>query len=172
MPVDPRPLILTLALDPETFAVLDALRRRHFPPDRLVVAAHVTLFHALPGDRADAVAVDVAAVAAETPAFAVRFPGVRFLGRGVAVEVASPDLKQVRQTLVERWWDWLGPQDRQPHRPHVTVQNKVDPPTARALYERLRADWEPITGRGIGLSLWRYAGGPWERVGTVPFRVG
>ena len=43
------PLILTLALDGATFAPLDALRRPHFPPERNLVPAHLTLFHALPG---------------------------------------------------------------------------------------------------------------------------
>ena len=43
------PLVLTLVLDAQSFAFFDGLRRRHFPPERNVIAAHLTLFHALPG---------------------------------------------------------------------------------------------------------------------------
>jgi 2'-5' RNA ligase len=169
MPLDPRPLILTLDLDADAFGRLDALRRAHFPASRNVVPAHVTLFHAIPGDRLPVVRADLAALTAEAPACEVRFPGVRFLGKGVAVEVASADLSRVRRTLHDAWEDWLGPQDRKPYRPHVTVQNKVDPPVARALYERLRSTWDPAAGRGTGLCLWRYLGGPWDRIETFPF---
>jgi len=49
-------LILTLALDGEAFALFDRLRREHFPPERNVVPAHVTLFHALPGEERAAIA--------------------------------------------------------------------------------------------------------------------
>ena len=48
---DDRPLVLTAALDDETFDWLDGLRRRHFPPERNHLAAHLTLFHALPVDQ-------------------------------------------------------------------------------------------------------------------------
>ena len=167
--VDARPLILSLEMDAQTFARLDALRRRHFPPERNVLAAHVTLFHALPGAESARITSDLLAVASATPAFDLRLSGVRFLGRGVAVAVTSDALREVRAALVNRWLDRIGPQDRQPFQPHVTVQNKVDPPTARALYERLRATWEPTTGRATGLQLWRYLGGPWEAVDTFRF---
>lgn len=46
-----QPLIVTLALDEQAQARFDALRSRHFPPDRNVLDAHVTLFHALPGEQ-------------------------------------------------------------------------------------------------------------------------
>jgi hypothetical protein len=51
----------------------------------------------------------------------------------------------------------------------VTVQNKVDPATARRLHERLLADFEPWTVRARGLGVWRYLGGPWEPVGEHAF---
>lgn len=166
---EPAPLILTLALDASTFAALDGLRRAHFPADRNVVPAHVTLFHHLPGDDADDVAAAVAEVCAATAPFAVRFPRVRSLGRGVAAEVEAPGLVRVRAALAARWADRLAPQDRQPYRPHVTVQNKVAAAEARALFEWLSATWSPLDGRGEGLLLWRYRGGPWEPAGAFPF---
>jgi hypothetical protein len=95
--------------------------------------------------------------------------GVRFLGRGVAYDLASPDLGAVRAALAAAWRSWLTPQDRQAHRPHVTVQNKVPPDVARALHARLSAAFEPgpVTARGLG--LWRYLGGPWEPLAELPF---
>lgn len=45
----PDPLILTLAMDPDTFARFDGLRRRHFPEALNRIPAHATLFHHLPG---------------------------------------------------------------------------------------------------------------------------
>ena len=49
------PLILTLRFDGEAFARLDDLRRAHFPPERNQIPAHLTLFHALPGEALEEV---------------------------------------------------------------------------------------------------------------------
>ncbi len=128
----------------------------------------MTLFHALPGEREDAVRADLAA-AAERPAFEVSVTGVRFLGRGVAYDLGSAELDRLRAALAGAWAPWLTPQDRQRHRAHVTVQNKVAPEVARALHARLSASFVPgaVTARGLG--LWRYLGGPWEAVRAFPF---
>ncbi len=95
--------------------------------------------------------------------------GVRFLGRGVAYDLASAELDRLRSSLAAAWQPWLTPQDRQKHRSHVTVQNKVAPEVARALHERLSAAFVPgsVTARGLG--LWRYLGGPWEPVAELSF---
>jgi hypothetical protein len=45
------PLIVTLLLDPEAQERSDRLRSAHFPAERNHVAAHVTLFHALPDEQ-------------------------------------------------------------------------------------------------------------------------
>src|SRR6476469_7699644 len=49
--VDHRPLIVTLLLDDAAQQRFDALRTAHFPAERNHLAAHVTLFHALPGEQ-------------------------------------------------------------------------------------------------------------------------
>jgi 2'-5' RNA ligase len=61
------------------------------------------------------------------------------------------------------------PQDSQRFQPHVTIQNKVAPDEARALHRRLSAEFQPFTIRGEGLILWRYLGGPWERIRLFRF---
>jgi len=39
--------ILTAEMDDDSFAWLAGLRRRHFPPERNFLPAHLTLFHRL-----------------------------------------------------------------------------------------------------------------------------
>ena len=164
----PEPLIVTLLLEEAAQQRFDRLREQHFPPERNHLAAHVTLFHALPGEQLDAVRADLAA-AADRPAFDVAVTGVRFLGRGVAYSLASSEVAALRAGLVSSWEPWLTPQDRQKHAPHVTVQNKVAPAAARALHERLLAEFVPYDVGARGLGLWRYLGGPWEPVDEYPF---
>jgi len=168
-PSSREPLVVTLLLDDEAQQRFDRLRAQHFPPERNFLAAHVTLFHALPGEHVDAVRADLAAAADREP-FDVDVTGVRFLGRGVAFTLGSAELSSLRGRLAAAWRPWLTPQDRQKHSPHVTVQNKADPAVARALHERLAADFEACRVRARGLGLWRYLGGPWAPVAELPFR--
>jgi hypothetical protein len=125
--VTPDPLILTARFDEAAEAWLDALRRAHFPPERNVIPAHVTLFHALPGAELATITVVLEAEAGATPRSTARLGPPRSLGRGVALGVQAPGLAQLRARLAMRWVAWLGPQDRQGWRPHATVQNKVTP---------------------------------------------
>ncbi len=163
------PLVVTLLLDPAAQARFDRLRAAHFPADRNHLAAHVTLFHALPGEQVDAVSADLGD-AARRPAFDVAVTGLRLLGRGVAYTLEAPELTALRAGLAAAWEPWLTPQDRQRHAPHVTVQNKVDPAVARALRDRLVAEFVPHRVGARGLGLWRYLGGPWAPVAEHPFR--
>lgn len=166
---DADPLILSLGFDAASFQRLDGLRRAHFPKALNRIPAHLTLFHHLPGDRPYDVrrAVEDAAAA---PAFDVTFTRLRNLGRGVALSAHSSELDAVRGRLASRFADVLTPQDRQGFRPHVTIQNKVDPMTASQLHDRLAAEFAPWTARAEALLLWRYRGGPWEAAGRFDFR--
>jgi len=166
--VTPEPLVVTLLLEEAAQQRFDRLREQYFPPERNFLTAHVTLFHALPGEHLHAVRSDLAA-SADRSAFDVAVTGVRFLGRGVAYSLASSELAALRAGLVSSWAPWLTPQDQQLHAPHVTVQNKVAPAVARALHERLLAEFLPYDVRARGLGLWRYLGGPWEPVDEFAF---
>lgn len=163
------PLILTLRLADEAQARFDRLRALHFPPERNLVPAHVTLFHHLPGAEVDAVRAALDAACAGTAPFAVEATGLRSLGRGVAYELHAPELLRLRAGLARAWANWLTPQDRQGFRPHVTVQNKVAPEQARALLAAMQAGFAPFAFEALGLRLWRYLGGPWEAVSDHPF---
>ena len=163
------PLILTLRFDDAAFARLDALRRAHFPAERNMIPAHLTLFHALPGEALEEVLSCLATACAATASFELRFTGLRSLGRGVALDVESPALVALRKVLVYCWSRRLTRQDAQGFRPHVTVQNKVVPEAAAALLAELTAGFEPWRARGEGLLLWHYRGGPWEAAASIPF---
>lgn len=86
------------------------------------------------------------------------------------MEIECPDLVILRRQFAADWQPWLSPQDRQGYRPHVTIQNKVTPDEARRLYEKLMLSWQPLSGWGKGLLLWRYLGGPWELVDEFQFQ--
>jgi 2'-5' RNA ligase len=165
----PAPLILTLALDDPSFAFFDEQRRRYFPPERNFISAHITLFHALPGEHADEISRDIAARSLSCRPFPVQVTGLRSLGRGVAYTLASAELDTLRKDLARAWDSRLGPQDRQKHQPHVTVQNKVDPEAAKDLLSRLAAAFMPFAAMAVGLDLWWYRGGPWEKAQSFPF---
>jgi 2'-5' RNA ligase len=162
------PLIVTLLLGAEAQRRFDRLRAAHFPVERNHLTAHVTLFHALPGEHLPEVARALAG-AADRPAFPVTVSGVRLLGRGVAFDLGSAELTGVRDGLAAEFDPWLTRQDRQWSRPHVTVQNKVDPQVARALHADLSASFVPESVPARGLGLWHYLGGPWAAEAEFPF---
>lgn len=162
------PLILTLELDPDSFEIFNSLRKEHFPPERNFLDAHITLFHKLPGEQEEAIKKTLQEISSRST-LTLSFSSLRFLGKGVAVNVDSAELLELRKQLATTWKDWLETQDKQPFKPHLTVQNKVTPEEARGLLEHLQQTWVPLTGQGTGLLLWRYLVGPWELLEKFPF---
>ena len=163
------PLILTLQLDEAAFAQFDALRRRHFPVALNRIPAHATLFHHLPGEDEARIVETVAALASAQVAPTVSVTGLRFMGRGVAYVLESEALAAFRARLAAAFEPSLTRQDRQGWRPHVTVQNKVAPETARTLHATLQRDFAPFRFTAPGLLLWHYRGGPWEPLAALLF---
>jgi len=163
------PLILTLALDEHATTFFNDLRRAHFPPERNYLDAHLTLFHHLPGAHLDELTQQLAARSRVQSPLQLRVTGVQFLGQGVAYAVHSSELEALHQELQALWLPDLTRQDQQRRRPHVTVQNKVRPETARALHQQLSDTFEPFEAVGTGFQLWAYRGGPWEWLRTFAF---
>ncbi len=64
-PLEHAPLILTARMEPAAQERFTALRTAHFPPSRNYLSAHITLFHALPGDELETVQAILAQEAAE-----------------------------------------------------------------------------------------------------------
>lgn len=164
-----QPFILTLQLDEQSFARFNELRQQHFPRERNYLDAHLTLFHALPATHEAQIRADLDAVSAATSPQELNYPNLRFLGKGSAVEVEAPALVELRRELSDKWRSLLGAQDARVIKPHITIQNKVAPEKARALFDELSRKWQPFGGCGVGLQLWRYQGGPWEAAGEWEF---
>lgn len=166
------PLIISAVLAAAAQDDLDARRRRWFPAERLQVGAHLTLFHALPGDREREVADVLRDLAEDVPGPPITVGEPFGLGRGVAIRTPSPVLEEIRAAIADRFRDDLTAQDAKPWRPHVTVQNKVGPDEARRTLASVRADHAPYDTVVEALALWRYRHGPWEAAGEFRFAAG
>ncbi len=164
------PVILTLQFDSATAAFFERQRQAYFPPALNRTPAHLTLFHALPGEDPNRLLAAIAPHTRRAP-FPLAVDGLMKLGRGVAYRIASEPLLALRKALADAWRDDLTRQDREKFRPHVTIQNKVTPETARATLEVLARDFEPFAATAEGLQLWHYRGGPWAPLAAVPFAL-
>lgn len=161
------PLIVTALFGDGDNGWLQEMRRAHYPPGRNRVPAHLTLFHHLAPSLEGELARRLSAYAA-TAAPAAAIAGIMDLGGGTAFRVESEGLEDIRYDLALR--GMLTAQDMGPWRPHVTIQNKVEPKEAKALQARLRAGFERRPLDLEGLALWRYLDGPWEPVRRWTFR--
>ncbi len=166
------PFVLTAEMDGESFARLQELRRRHYPPERNAVPAHLTLFHQLPPAHAREIKALLRQVAGGQPPVEMQVSEVKDIGGGVAAFLRSPQLLSLRQALADEWWPWLTEQDKAGFRPHVTVQNKVSTAEARSTQRAVQAELRLPRMRAVGLHLWRYRRGPWEDVQLFRFRAG
>ena len=156
------PIIVTTLFGAEDFARLDGLRRVHFPPERNQVPAHATLFHHLSPGLAPELKQRLAAATRQQRPPRATLAGVRNLGRGVAFRIESPELEAIRADLADAFAAMLTPQDAAGWRPHVTIQNKVEPAAAKALHASLSAGFVARPLAIVGLAAWWYRGGPWE----------
>lgn len=158
------PIIVTATFGQEDAAWLNRQRRAHFPPERNHLDAHLTLFHhlapSLAGELAQALSAETAGVAQPRSLITQ----VMSLGRGTAYRVASDDLDAIRRRLAEWFAPMLVPQDAGGWRPHVTIQNKVEPVEAKLLQNQLSASFSPRPLTIRGLAAWWYRGGPWEPI--------
>ena len=163
------PLIVTADFAPAELAFLDAERRAHFPPERNILPAHLTLFHALPPSVESELRRRLAE-AADREAPRAMLAGLRSLGTGVAYAVVSDELDALRGDLADAFTGCLTAQDGQGWRAHVTIQNKVSAGTAQALLADKQRDFRPRPLALAGLALHRYEQGPWRFVQRWKFR--
>ncbi len=159
---EPAPIIVTALFGHQDAAWLTGLRRQHFPPERNYLDAHLTLFHHIAPALADELKQRLRAETRGVQAPRAMLAGVMSLGRGTAFRVESPDLIAIRARLADAFSGMLMPQDQAGWRPHVTIQNKVEPAAARALKAQMEADFAPRPLAIAGLATWWYRGGPWE----------
>ena len=162
-------LIVTADFAPAEFAFLDAERRAHFPPERNILAAHLTMFHALPPSVEPELRRRLAA-AADRPAPWAVLAGLRSLGSGVAYTIESAELDDLRSDIAEAFETCLTAQDAQGWRAHVTIQNKVTSGVARDLLIAKQRHFVPRPIGIAGLALHRYMDGPWDTLQRWRFR--
>lgn len=124
-----QPYILTLLLDKSTQTRLNALRTAHFPAHRNYLAAHVTLFHALPLLNLPQIKADLEHLCELTepydlivgPVFPMSNTGV-----GVDVESRKGRTRNLRERLLKRWRatgvEMTNQDKHNLTRPHVTIQ--------------------------------------------------
>ena len=163
------PIIVTALLGRSDQAALDALRREHYPPERNVLPAHLTLFHHLPPSVEEELKHRLNGATRGVRAPAARAAGLMSLGRGVAVKIESPGLAAIRHELADAFAGLLTPQDAGGWRPHVTLQNKVAPSMAKLLLGALGREFRPRELEIAGLATWWYRGGPWESLSRHMF---
>lgn len=162
-------LIITAEIAAADFSWLEGLRRAHYPFERNQVAAHLTIFHALPPSAETELRPRLSKIVRqEAPRASIE--GLMDLGGGVAFRVVSTDLDRIRDELASDLFGLLGAQDSGGWRPHITIQNKVSPRVARALKQSLERTFKPRPLRITGLDLSRYHDGPWERLAAYKFR--
>lgn len=164
-----KPLIVTAELGGEDQAWFDGLRKRHFPPERNHLAAHLTMFHQLP-PSAEAALKRLLSDLAKAPPPAASVGGIMDLGGGTAFRIRSHGLESIRNEIAEHFHGMLSAQDAQGWIPHITVQNKVRRAEAIEVARALNGVREGEPVRVDGLGVHRYLGGPWERVAAYKFR--
>lgn len=166
--MDSQPLILTLKIDNKSFEFFNKLRKEHFPAKINYLDAHLTLFHHLP-DLAE-IKNYLLDLSSHQQNLNINVIGLMKLGGGVAFKLESNELVKIHLELQKKWEQFLIPQDKQKLRPHITVQNKVKPEQALILFEKLENEFQPFKINGIGFNLWRYLGGPWEKITDYYFQ--
>jgi len=164
------PLIVTAQLPGDLQSLADRLRQAHYPPERNVLRAHVTLFHALPPSVEGEARECLAALARANPPPKARLVGVMSLGRGTALKIECRAMLALRDEIAGRFHGMLTSQDQHRPRLHVTVQNKVTPGAARLLLAELSATIQAREFTFHGLGLHAYLGGPWGQIGSYAFR--
>lgn len=163
------PIIVTALFGPGDDGWLQQLRREHYPAELNRVPAHLTLFHHLPPSLESELSSRLSAAVAAPPPGAM-IAGIADLGQGTAFRVESAALIEIREKLAEAFHGLLTPQDAAPWWPHITIQNKVARPEAKALQRQIAATFAPRPLAIRALGTWRYLDGPWSPLKVHPFR--
>ncbi|WP_116108988.1 2'-5' RNA ligase family protein [Lewinella sp. IMCC34191] len=158
-----RPMIVTAWIKPEDLDLFNRLRAALFPKERNYLSAHVTLFHHIPSAVRQEFIADCHDQYSGRPPLTMHVKAPFLLGGGVAYSLECEELSRIRAKLREQFAPVLTAQDDRPwNRPHITVQNKVDPGEAKRTLAHLQPRFEPCTIEARGLSFYRYDGGPWH----------
>lgn len=160
--------IITLQMEEVYQVYFNALRELYFPAHANYLDAHITLFHHLP--VSEPVINGALQDIVNRKRMVLTVAGIVNFGKGVAYRLESDELQQMHQNLQQAFGPWLIRQDKQPLRPHITIQNKVTAFKAQQTHQALMADFMPFNIIAIGVQTWRYLHGPWKALHTYPFQ--
>lgn len=162
------PLLIAAQLPPDILDWADRLRRAHFPPERNRLKAHVTLFHGLPPSVGPELRQLLGELSRHSAPQA-RISGLMKLARGTAIAIESSEMVDLHGIIQDRMHGLTTPQDAQPLRLHITIQNKVSPGEAKALQDRLGPVLEHRAFQFRGFELFAYEQGFWRPLKVYPF---
>ncbi|WP_160715094.1 2'-5' RNA ligase family protein [Chitinophaga solisilvae] len=163
----PKPMIVTLEIAADDMLFFQQLRDAHFPAHANYLDAHITLFHRLPGG--EPAITDTLAKLAARPPLSLQVNGIVKFTNGIAYTLFSPDLQALHEELQTAFMPWLVRQDKQPLRPHITIQNKVTAFKAAQLHSTLLASFTPFAIQATGFGTWSYLRGPWKALQKINF---
>lgn len=146
------------------------LRKRYFPKKINKLAAHLTLFHALPESKLESKIIPtLLEVTKSTSPFRVEATEPFRLKKGFAISVSGQhggsQARAIHQQLQEAWSGegWLSQQDAGGCRVHYTLMNKVDDESeVQNALDEVKSFWKGDGGKAEGLALWRYDCGFWR----------
>lgn len=147
--------VLTLRTSPDLHASMTKLRDVYFPPKLNKLDAHITLFHALPGEKLETDVLPVIKdMVSNTQPYRIRAEHPFRLKAGVGIAIADDVdhankgkhgrnmTRIIHAELRKKWGDWLSDQDSQPVRMHYTVMNKVnDDQTVDRAFKKLKTSF-------------------------------
>ncbi|KAF7189542.1 hypothetical protein HII31_09182 [Pseudocercospora fuligena] len=170
--------VLTILTDKPLHERMTDLRKKYFPKKINKVAAHLTLFHALPGSRLEShIIPTIQDVTRKTSAFRVEATELFRLKKGFAISVSEQNggrqSKQVHRALQAPWKQegFLSQQDAGGCRVHYTLMNKVDDELEiQNAYDEAAGAWKGDSGMAEGLALWKYDRGFWRWYRAFNFR--
>lgn len=162
-------LIITVGMEPRYQEHFNTLRKKHFPPHANYLDAHITLFYHLPANQP--IIQDALHSFATRAPITLHVTGLSLYGNGVGYQLSSQELQDLHREMQAKFDPWLIRQDRQPLRPHITIQNKVTAMKAQLLYDALKKNFMPFSFDTTGLQTWIYLKGPWKARETFPFII-
>ncbi len=154
-PPVPGSLILTLGLDRESEAALDALRRAAWPGANPGVPAHLSLLRQLPGPQLPVIRSELATEARGRMPFPIRFLAPRAHGDALFLPARGEELSDLHAALVHRLHPMLRLQDRERPDLHVTLAAGLAPRAARNRAAALAESGLPARASAEALLLWQ-----------------
>ena len=160
-------LILTLTLDAASQNYFTSLRNKYYPKYCNYIEAHLTLFHRLPPD--EILIEETLQLLTKRNQFNLEVTGIQNTRKGNAFIIASDELQKMHKELQHTFDKYLISKDRQLLSPHITVQNKVTAFKAKTTTEILNATFTPFSVKAVGIDLWLYLKGSWQKKNTFLF---